>query len=327
MPQGLSILFVCFSAACFVALLSSSGDSFRSTHSATTVCVDSVSAARHKAAAAPSAAPTATSEIADLPERTADRLYLRSDPLFCFVDTETTGVDTNHARVIELAATFDPAQLEADGIDAVVGADATAQFQRLVRPDVRIPPRSTAVHGLHDADVAQADEFGHVIQEFSQWLDAWHQATGRDILLVAHNAKYDASVLDAEMMRHTDLGLASALHPRTRWACSLAAIRRTVRARDAGLAALVRDFLPAQYDHTAHRALGDCKALIDVMHAIPHSPQLVEDLVAQRFEPLRKESSIQADGNQAQNHESNDDNKRPARRSSRSASTNKRAHL
>ena len=61
-------------------------------------------------------------------------------------DSETTGLDTNKARMIELGA-----------VRIVHGEiDKSQEFRELINPGVPIPADSQAIHGIGDADVVDA---------------------------------------------------------------------------------------------------------------------------------------------------------------------------
>jgi len=65
------------------------------------------------------------------------------------IDTETTGLDTNSARIVQMAA-----------VRIVKGRIADeAPFVTLVDPGEPIPAAATAVHGVADAGVAGAPGF------------------------------------------------------------------------------------------------------------------------------------------------------------------------
>ena len=68
-----------------------------------------------------------------------------------------------------------------------------ASFDRLVHPGGPIPPASTAVHGITDGMVADADGFG----------DVWPPllVLARDTVWVGHNIRFDAAILRAECAR------------------------------------------------------------------------------------------------------------------------------
>ncbi len=108
-------------------------------------------------------------------------------PLFALeavaVDTETTGLDPLTARVVQLAAIHLSGQrmLDAPAVDSIVN------------PGVPIPPRSTAIHGIDDATVANVRELDAV------W-PAWRKATeGR--VWIGHSVGFDIAVLQREASR------------------------------------------------------------------------------------------------------------------------------
>lgn len=101
------------------------------------------------------------------------------------LDFETTGVDPLNDRVVSVAALAP----DSSGI-SVVGT---------VNPGVPIPARSSAVHGIHDADVVDAPSPATAIAQVIAWVDALI----RDgIGLVVYNAPYDLTMLRAEARRH-----------------------------------------------------------------------------------------------------------------------------
>ena len=74
-------------------------------------------------------------------------------------DSETTCLDTSKARMIQLGA-----------VRIVHGqVDETRNFSQLIDPGVPIPPASQAIHGISDADVAGALDFGKVVGAFDHW--------------------------------------------------------------------------------------------------------------------------------------------------------------
>src|SRR5262245_22584790 len=63
----------------------------------------------------------------------------------------------------------------------------------LVRPQVPVEERASAIHGIADEDVRDAPDAGEAIARFSEWLgDDW---------MVAHGARFDAGVLGFECVR------------------------------------------------------------------------------------------------------------------------------
>src|SRR5215510_4241090 len=85
--------------------------------------------------------------------------HRRSTPLIALeaiaLDTETTGLDARVARIVEIAT------LKLRGEHII----ADESFQRLVNPGIAVPPSSSAIHGLTDADLQSAAHFPEVAGE------------------------------------------------------------------------------------------------------------------------------------------------------------------
>ncbi len=99
------------------------------------------------------------------------------------LDTETTGLDTKIARVIQIGAVR---------ISKGVLQDHDA-FDQLVNPGIPIPPETTRIHGLSDADVAGAGSFNDVRPDLERWM-------GRSIML-GFSIGFDLAVLSKEYER------------------------------------------------------------------------------------------------------------------------------
>lgn len=99
------------------------------------------------------------------------------------LDTETTGLDVSAARIVQIAA------LRLKGGEVEEGIE----FNALVDPGIPIPPESSRVHGLLDADVADQPRIGNVLPELSAFIG--------DRILVGHSIHYDLAVLRAEARR------------------------------------------------------------------------------------------------------------------------------
>ncbi|MDJ0778649.1 MAG: DUF294 nucleotidyltransferase-like domain-containing protein [Gammaproteobacteria bacterium] len=95
-------------------------------------------------------------------------------------DSETTGLDTSKARMIQLGA-----------VRIVHGEVVVdANFQELINPGVPIPAESQAIHGISDSDVADARGFADVAAEF----DAWR---GNSVL-IGYASGFDLAMLKRE---------------------------------------------------------------------------------------------------------------------------------
>ncbi len=98
------------------------------------------------------------------------------------IDSETTGLDPAHARVVQLAAI----RIEGIRIDNAGG------FETLVNPGVPIPENSSSVHGIYDKDVAGAAMFPKAWERFESF-------TGLRVL-IGYRTGFDISVFKRECL-------------------------------------------------------------------------------------------------------------------------------
>jgi exodeoxyribonuclease X len=90
------------------------------------------------------------------------------------IDIETTGIDPASDVIVEIAS-----------VDLLRDGTITNQMSTLVRPGIPVPPESSAVHHLIDADLAEAPRLEEVLDQF-RGADAY----------VAHNADFERSFLE-----------------------------------------------------------------------------------------------------------------------------------
>lgn len=111
----------------------------------------------------------------------------RSTTLYAF-DTETTGVDVHHDRIV----TATVAKIE--------NGEHVDSRSWLIAPEIEIPEQATAVHGI---TTAHAREHGTqpivALTEIAEVIAAVLRSRSP---LVVFNAAYDMSILDAELARH-----------------------------------------------------------------------------------------------------------------------------
>ncbi|WP_441251750.1 3'-5' exonuclease [Kitasatospora sp. McL0602] len=118
-------------------------------------------------------------------------------PLASF-DTETTGVDVEHDRIVSASLVLQPAP----------GAEPVAMTW-LADPGVPIPDSARAVHGISDAYVrAHGRPPRTVVAEIARALAEQARA---GVPLVVMNAPYDLTLLDRELRRHREQALADLL--------------------------------------------------------------------------------------------------------------------
>jgi CBS domain-containing protein len=103
------------------------------------------------------------------------------------LDTETTGLDPARARIVQVGAV------------RLNGAALALEppFAALVNPGSPIPPASTAIHGIADADVAGHLDFAALAPTLAAWLG--------DTVLIGHTIGFDLAILARE---HARAGLA-----------------------------------------------------------------------------------------------------------------------
>src|SRR5688572_29732854 len=95
---------------------------------------------------------------------------------YAVFDCETTGTDPDVDEIVELALIM----LDRHGAE-------TGRFGSLVRPSCPISAETTAIHGINDADVAEAPDFSELAGRLLELLN--------DCVFVAHNASFDLAML------------------------------------------------------------------------------------------------------------------------------------
>ena len=152
---------------------------------------------------------------------------------FVFVDFETTGLDPQSNRIIEMAA-----------IRIGVDNHEVDSFEQLVDSGTNIPPFITELTGIKKEDILRlgVDTKSALVSLIS--------FVGTDIL-VAFNASFDQSFFEAECKR------CGVIAPKQTWYCALEVARNAWPIfRNHKLSSLAKFFdLPNQ----THRALDDCR--------------------------------------------------------------------
>jgi DNA polymerase-3 subunit epsilon len=107
-------------------------------------------------------------------------------PLVGF-DLETTHKEWDEARIVQFA------------LCGVTLGNADWVSTRLVNPGITIPEENTAIHGIRDADVADAPTGPEAIEEIAQNVV---RVLNDGVPMVAYNGRYDFTVLDRELRRY-----------------------------------------------------------------------------------------------------------------------------
>ena len=99
-----------------------------------------------------------------------------------FIDLETTGINVSSDRIVEISA-------------LKISPNGNEQWMTsLVNPEMPIPPKVTAIHGISDSDVTTAPTFREIAKNLAAFLE------GCD--LAGYNSmKFDIPVLAEEFLR------------------------------------------------------------------------------------------------------------------------------
>jgi len=159
---------------------------------------------------------------------------------FVVIDFETTGLYPNTCEIIEFGAVRYSGGMEIEF------------FQALVKPKGSIPAKASQVNRIYDKDVADKPSINEVLPDFMRFI-------GVDVL-VAHNAAFDLSFLQAAIERY------NSTHPdrmpfilRNKVADTLALAKyHQPNLKSYGLQNLIVQFNLGKYE--SHRSLGDCRA-------------------------------------------------------------------
>ena len=156
-------------------------------------------------------------------------------------DTETTGLDPYQDRVIELG-----------GVELVKRFPTGRTFHFYLNPQGReINAEALAVHGITAADLADKPRFDDIAEDFLSFIDGAR--------LVAHNATFDISFINAELERLGHLPVTV-----DRVVDTLAIARRKHPMGPNSLDALCRRYGIDNSRRTKHGALLDSELLAEV---------------------------------------------------------------
>lgn len=164
------------------------------------------------------------------------------------IDTETSGLGDD-AEIVDIG---------------VVGIDGTVYLDCLVKPTRPIPPGATAVHGITDEMVADADRFPVVYQRLREALTTDQ--------IVVYNLAYDLKVINANC-RANDL---PEFHMSSGWDCAMLAFSEydgTV-GKYGSLKWHKLDFAAKTFgiEPGGHRALADADTTRKVILAMAEAP-------------------------------------------------------
>ena len=182
------------------------------------------------------------------------------------LDTETTGVDTETARIVTVCV----------GLTRSPGDWVPREW--LINPGIPIPAEATAVHGISDADAANGREPGEALAEV---LAELLYAADHETPVVGHNLAYDLTLLDREFRRHLDVELPA----------GLLALDTLVLFRRFDLTTGGRrlDQLAARHGiiFPAHNATADALASLRLLHILAADNDLLPLVKVRDLQPLQ----------------------------------------
>ena len=187
---------------------------------------------------------------------------------FVVLDLETTGLAPQHDRITEVGAV------------KVRSGEVLGELATLVHPGRSIPPAVTAVTGITDRMVRGAPAIEGVLPSLLEFLGP--------AVLVAHNARFDVSFLQAAMARAGHPAFEPVVLDTARLARRLLAEEvRNVRL------ATVAKHLRAR-TRPEHRALADARATVDVLHGLIERAGAVGATTLEDLQDLSRSTSQRA---------------------------------
>ena len=157
------------------------------------------------------------------------------------LDTETTGLDYQKDRIIELAC-----------LEVIDNEYTDRKFHQYYNPDgVVISEQSEEIHGLSNSFLRKFDSFDESLDDFIDFVG--------DAELVIHNAQFDISMINNALKRknRTEIGMDRVL-------CTLEMAKKKFPGSKNNLNALCRRFNISLESREKHGALTDCFLLLNV---------------------------------------------------------------
>ena len=162
------------------------------------------------------------------------------------LDTETTGLDPNDGhRVIEIGC-----------IELVNRRLTDRTFHVYINPEREIDQEAIAVHGITNEFLTDKPNFSGIADEFIEFV--------RDAELIAHNAPFDVSFLEAELERIPGAPSIFSLMHGGAAVDTLAMAKEKRPGKRNSLDALCRDYKIDASERTLHGALLDAELLTRV---------------------------------------------------------------
>lgn len=155
------------------------------------------------------------------------------------LDTETTGFGAEANRILEIGC-----------VELMNKIPTGKVFHHYLNPERTIDPGSIKIHGITDDKVKDAPLFKHIAEAFLEFM--------ADSPLIAHNAEFDVSFINAELTRADFPTLANPVID------TLAIAKQKLPGQRHNLDALCRHFNVDISARTLHGALLDAQLLTEV---------------------------------------------------------------
>ena len=157
------------------------------------------------------------------------------------LDTETTGLDFEQDRIIEIAC-----------IELVHDAATGQKFHNYYSPgDIIISEHAEQIHGLSNSLLRKYEKFEDKIDEFINFVG--------ESQLIIHNAQFDLSMINNALKRQGKTQIS-----KDQTICTLEMAKKKFPGSKNNLNALCRRFDISLESRVKHGALTDCELLLDV---------------------------------------------------------------
>jgi ATP-dependent DNA helicase DinG len=196
-------------------------------------------------------------------------LNIRLDSFVC-IDLETTGLDFDCDKIIEIGAV------------KYSKGEKAGEFSQLVNPGVAIPPEIETLTGISSTDVESAPSIDSAIPQFESFLDD-------NLIFVGHNVRFDIAFIK----KHLSTKYAIALDT---FAADTAALSRLVwpGLKTFSLAHMA-EFLGIQ-NPPSHRALRDAQVTTELylraIAALAKMPKNIQNMVAGLIFGLQSKAAV-----------------------------------
>lgn len=195
------------------------------------------------------------------------------DVPIALIDTETTGRDSSNDRIVEI------------GVVMGYKGEVTGRFSKLINPGRPIPPEVSAVHGIKDADVADAPSFAEIAGELLAFLGS--------AIPAAYNAAFDRGFVLAELERAQVRPDAPppAMRREVDWIDPLAFARELYKQEESRALGDMAARLGIELTR-AHRATDDAEAALKILYTFakdPRVPRAYGGLIQEQRRLLRQQ--------------------------------------